>query len=129
MTVKFNFEYVLNLHSKHSYITAIEKDGVEEEVAYRRSLVQVKKGDVKAVSKASDGSAVVTRRSINPPITTIETYDEVLDTIQKANLALDIMHQEKVYIFDDFEVDSDELNVCDAWNALKDIEREDMDNM
>ena len=129
MTVKFKFEYVLDLHNRHSYITAIEKDGVEEEVAYRRSLVQVKKGDVKAVSKASDGSAVVTRRSINPPITTIETYDEVLDTIQKANLALDIMHQEKVYIFDDFEVDSDELNVCDAWNALKDIEREDMDNM
>ena len=127
MTVKFKFEYVLNLHNRNSYITAIEKDGVEEEIAFRRSLVQVNKGDVKSVVKTSDGSAIVTRRSISHPITTIETYDEVLDAIQKANLAVDIMHQEKVYIFDDFEVDSDELNVCNTWNALKDVECEERD--
>ena len=127
MTVNFKFEYVLNLHNKHSYITDIERDGVDEEVAFRRSLVQIKKGDVKSVTKTSDGSAIIVRKSINPPLTTIESYDEILDTMQKANLALDIMRQEKIYIFDDFEVDSDELNVCNTWNALKDIEREERD--
>jgi predicted RNase H-like nuclease (RuvC/YqgF family) len=122
MTVNFKFEYVLNLHNKHSYIAAIEKDGVEEDIAYRRSLVQIKKGDIKSVTKTSDGSAVIIRKSINPPLTTIEDYDEILDTIQKANLALDIMRQEKIYMFDDFEVDGDELNVCEAWHSLKDVE-------
>jgi hypothetical protein len=34
MTVKFKFDYVLNLHNKHSYITAIEKDGIKEEIAF-----------------------------------------------------------------------------------------------
>lgn len=122
MTVNFKFEYVLNLHNKHSYIAAIEKDGVEEDIAYRRSLVQIKKGDIKSVTKTSDGSAVIIRKSINPPLTTIEDYDEILDTIQKANLALDIMRQEKIYMFDDFEVDGDELNVCEDWHSLKDVE-------
>jgi predicted RNase H-like nuclease (RuvC/YqgF family) len=122
MTVNFKFEYVLNLHNKHSYIAASEKDGVEEDIAYRRSLVQIKKGDIKSVTKTSDGSAVIIRKSINPPLTTIEDYDEILDTIQKANLALDIMRQEKIYMFDDFEVDGDELNVCEAWHSLKDVE-------
>ena len=41
MTVKFNFDYVLNLHSRISYISAIERDGVDEEVSYKRSTVQV----------------------------------------------------------------------------------------
>ena len=127
MIVNFKFEYVLNLHNKHTYINAIEKDGMDDDVAFRRSLVQIKKGDIKSVTKTSDGSALIVRKSINPPLTTIEEYNEVLDTIQKANLAVDIMRQEKIYIFDDFEVDSDELNVCEAWNALKDVEREERD--
>jgi hypothetical protein len=57
-------------------------------------------------------------------LTAIEDYDEVIDTLQKANLALDIMRQEKVYIFDDFEVDDDELNVCEFWSTIRDEERE-----
>ena len=127
MTVNFKFEYVLNLHNKHSYINAIERDGVEDKIAYKRSLVQVSKYDIKSITKSSDASAVIIRKSINPPLTTVEDYDEILDTMQKANLALDIMRQEKIYIFDDFEVDSDELNVCNTWNALKDVEREERD--
>lgn len=127
MTVNFKFEYVLNLHNKHTYINAIEKDGLDDDTAFRQSLVQIKKGDIKSVTKTSDGSAIIVRKSINPPLTTIEDYNEILDTIQKANLAVDIMRQEKIYIFDDFEVDSDELNVCEAWNALKDVEQEERD--
>ena len=50
----------------------------------------------------------------------IESCDEIFNTIQKANFAVDIMHKEKVYIFDDFEVDDDELNVCESWNAIRD---------
>lgn len=127
MTVNFKFEYVLNLHNKHSYINAIERDGVEEDIAYKRSLVQVSKYDIKSITKSSDGSAVIIRKSINPPLTTVEDYDEILDTMQKANLAMDIMHQERIYIFDDFEVDDDELNVCENWIAIKDVEQEERD--
>ena len=127
MTVKFKFDYVLDLHNRQSYITAIERDGVEEEVAYKRSLVQINKGDIKTITKNKDGSSTIIRKSINPPLTTIEDYDEILDTIQNANLALDIMYQEKVYIFDDFVVDTDELNVCNNWSEMKDIEREEME--
>ena len=127
MTVKFKFDYVLDLHNRQSYITAIEKDGVEEEVAYKQSLVPINKGDIKSITKNKDGSATIIRKSINPPLTTIEDYDEIIDTIQNANLALDIMHQEKVFIFDDFVVDSDELNVCNNWSEMKDIEREEME--
>ena len=127
MTVKFQFNYVLDLHNRQSYITAIERDGVEEEIAYKRSLVQINKGDIKSITKTKDGSAIIIRKSINPPLTTIEDYDEIIDTIQNANLALDIMHQEKVFIFDDFVVDSDELNVCNNWSEMKDIEREEME--
>lgn len=127
MTVKFKFDYVLDLHNRQSYITAIERDGVEEEVAYKRSLVQINKGDIKSITKNKDGSSTIIRKSINPPLTTIEDYDEILDTIQNANLALDIMYQEKVYIFDDFVVDTDELNVCNNWSEMKDIEREEME--
>ena len=127
MTVKFKFDYVLDLHNRQSYITAIERDGVEEEIAYKRSLVQINKGDIKSITKNKDGSSTIIRKSINPPLTTIEDYDEILDTIQNANLALDIMYQEKVYIFDDFVVDTDELNVCNNWSEMKDIEREEME--
>lgn len=127
MTVKFKFDYVLDLHNRQSYITAIERDGVEEEVAYKRSLVQINKGDIKSITKNKNGSSTIIRKSINPPLTTIEDYDEILDTIQNANLALDIMYQEKVYIFDDFVVDTDELNVCNNWSEMKDIEREEME--
>ena len=127
MTVKFKFDYVLDLHNIQSYITAIERDGVEEEMAYKRSLVQINKGDIKSITKNRDGSTTIIRKSINPPLTTIEDYDEILDTIQNANLALDIMHQEKVFIFDDFVVDTDELNVCNNWSEMKDIEREEME--
>ena len=127
MTVKFKFDYVLDLHNRQSYITAIERDGVEEEMAYKRSLVQINKGDIKSITKTKDGAATIIRKSINPPLTTIEDYDEILDTIQNANLALDIMHQEKVFIFDNFVVDSDELNVCNNCSEMKDIEREEME--
>ena len=127
MTVKFKFDYVLDLHNRQSYITAIERDGLDEELAYKISLVQINRGDIKSITKTKDGAATIIRKSINPPLTTVEDYDEILDAIQNANLALDIMHQEKVYIFDGFEVDSDELNVCNTWNALKDVEREEKD--
>lgn len=127
MTVKFKFDYVLDLHNRQSYINAIEKDGIEEKMAYKKSLVQINKGDIKSITKNKNGAATIIRKSINLPLTTVEDYDEILDTIQKANLALDIMHQEKVYIFDDFVVDSDELNVCNNWSEMKDIEREEME--
>ena len=127
MTVKFKFDYVLDLHNRQSYITAIERDGVEEEMAYKRSLVQINKGDIKSITKTKDGAATIIRKSINPPLNTIEDYDEILDAIQNANLALDIMHQEKVFIFDNFVVDTDELNVCNNWSEMKDIEREEME--
>ena len=127
MTVKFKFDYVLDLHNRQSYITAIERDGIDEELAYKRSLVQINKGDIKSITKTKNGAAIIIRKSINPPLTTVEDYDEILDAIQNANLALDIMHQEKVYIFDDFVVDSDELNVCNNWSEMKDIEREEME--
>ena len=90
MTVKFKFDYVLDLHNRQSYITAIERDGVEEEMAYKRSLVQINKGDIKSITKTKDGAATIIRKSINPPLTTIEDYDEILDAIQNANLALEM---------------------------------------
>jgi uncharacterized protein YqgV (UPF0045/DUF77 family) len=122
MTVKFKFDYVLDLHNRQSYITAIERDGVEEEMAYKRSLVQINKGDIKSITKTKDGAATIIRKSINPPLTTIEDYDEILDTIKKANLAVDTMQQEKVYIFEDFEVDDDELTVTESWSAIREEE-------
>jgi hypothetical protein len=102
---------VLNLHNKHSYITAIEKDGIKEEIAFNNSLVQVNKIDIKSINKMSDGTATIIMKKSVPPFETIEGYDEILDTIQKANIAVDIMRRDKVYIFDDFDVDSDELDV------------------
>ena len=129
MTVKFKFDYVLDLHNRQNYITAIERDGIDEELAYKKSLVQINRADIKSITKTKDGSATIIRKSINPPLTTIEDYDEILDAIQSANLALDIMHKEKVYIFDDFVVDTDELAVCNNWSAMRDIETELMDIM
>jgi hypothetical protein len=89
-------------------------------------LVQLNRGDIKSVTKSSDGSAIIMMKNKEELLTAVEDYDEVIDTIQKANLALDIMYQEKVYIFDDFEVDDDELNVCESWSAIRDEEREQL---
>ena len=122
MTVKFKFDYVLNLYDKNSYIHAIENDGVDKNVAFDRSLVQVNRGDIKSITKGSDDSSVIILKRTSQPLKAIESCDEIFNTIQKANFAVDIMHKEKVYIFDDFEVDDDELNVCDSWNAIRDEE-------
>lgn len=119
MKVKFKFDYVINLHNKHSYITAIERDGATEEMAYNRSVVQINKIDIKSITKMSDGTATIMLKKNLPSLSTIEDYDEVIETIQNANIALDIMNQEKVFIFDDFEVDSDELNIVHNWKAFK----------
>lgn len=119
MTVKFKFDYVLNLHNRNTYITAIERDGDKEEVAFKRSLVQVNRLDIKSINKTSDGAAVLIMKTNTPPLTTVEEYDEVIETIQKANIALDIMQKEKVYIFDGFEVDSDEISIVEGWNENK----------
>ena len=129
MTVKFKFDYVLDLHNRQSYITAIERDGIDEETAYKRSLVQINKGDIKSITKSKGGYANVILKKNVPTLATIEDYDEIIDVIQNANLAVDIMHQEKVYIFDGWEVDTDELNVCNNWSAMKDIEREVQDKL
>ena len=118
MTVKFNFDYVLNLHNRNSYTQSIERDGVEEEVAYKQSLVQVNRFDIKSIEKASDGAAIIMMKKVSPLLRTVEEYDDVIDTMQKANLALNIMKENKVFIFDDFEVDEDELNICVDWNGM-----------
>lgn len=120
MTVKFNFDYVLNIHDRNRYMNAIERDGISEDLAYKYSLVRVNRRDIKSITKLSNGHAAVNMKlSSTPVLVTVEKYDEIIDTIQKANLALDIMNKEKVYIFDDFEVDSDELNVVEGWKAMK----------
>ena len=118
MTVKFMFDYVLNLHNRNTYIIAIEKHGYNEGVAFKQSLVQVNRLDIKSINKASDGAAVIIFKTNTPPLKTVEEYDEVIDTMQKANIALDIMRKDKVYIFDDFEVDDDELNICNDLGNL-----------
>ena len=121
MTVNFKFNYTINIHDKHRYVNYIEKDGLKEEVAFNRSLMQINRDDIKAVNRSSDGYAIIVLKSNQGgTITTVEAYDEVLDTIQNANTALKIMNQNKVYIFDEFEVDSDELNVCNSWSDIKD---------
>ena len=121
MTVNFKFNYTINIHDKHRYVNYIEKDGLKEEVAFNRSLMQINRDDIKAVNRSSDGYAIIVLKSNQGgTITTVEANDEVLDTIQNANTALKIMNQNKVYIFDEFEVDSDELNVCNSWSDIKD---------
>lgn len=119
MEVKFKFDYVLNLHNRNAYITAIERDGDKEAVAFKRSLVQVNRLDIKSIDKTSDGAAVLIMKTNTPPLKTVEEYDEVIDTIQRANIALDIMQKEKVYIFDGFNVDTDELAIVDGWYENK----------
>ena len=126
MTVKFKFDYVLNLHNRNIYITAIEKDGDKEEIAFKRSLVQVNRLDIKSIDKSSDGAAVLIMKTNTPPLKTVEEYDEVIDTIQKANKALSIMQKEKIYLFDGFEVDDDELNIVEGWDELKTIAKAEM---
>ena len=121
MTVKFKFDYVLNLHNRNIYILAIERDGMNEDMAYKKSLVQINRLDIKSINKTSDGAAVLIMKNNTPQLKTIETYDEVIDTIEKANTALNIMQKDKVYIFDNFEVDSDELIVVEGWSQLKAI--------
>lgn len=119
MIVNFNFNYALELHDRHIYISAIEKDGEPEENAYKKALVIVHKNDIKSLIKSQNGAGKLMFRTIRPSIETIESYEEIVDAIQKANKALDIMNQEKIYIFDDFKVDSDELNIVDGWDAIK----------
>ena len=123
MEVKFKFDYVLNLHNRNTYITAIERDGDKEEVAFKRSLVQVNRLDIKSINKSSDGAAVLIMKTNTPPLKTVEEYDEVIDTMQRANIALDIMQKEKVYIFDGFNVDADELAIIDGWYDKKKQQR------
>lgn len=121
MTVKFKFDYVMYLHDRNVYINSIEKDGVEEEIAFNKSLVQLNKGDIKDITKSTDGSAIIKMKNkFAGLLTTVEDYEDVIEVMRKANIALDIMYQEKVYIFDDFKVDDDELNVCDSWSDIKD---------
>jgi hypothetical protein len=110
---------VLNLHNRNTYITAIERDGDKEEVAFKRSLVQVNRSDIKSIDKTSDGAAVLIMKTNTSPLKTVEEYNEVIDTIQRANIALEIMQKEKVYMFDGFEVDTDELSIIDGWYDKK----------
>ena len=119
MEVKFKFDYVLNLHNRNTYITAIERDGDKEEVAFKRSLVQVSRLDIKSIDKTSDGAAILIMKTNMPPLKTVEEYNEVISTIQRANIALDIMQKEKVYMFDGFDVDTDELSIVDGWYENK----------
>lgn len=120
MTVKFNFDYVLNMHDRNRYINAIERDGISEDLAYKYSFVRVNRSDIKSITKLSNGHAAVNmKHSSTPVLVTVEKYGEIIDTIKKANIALDIMNKEKVYIFDDFEVNSDELNVVEGWKEMK----------
>lgn len=118
MDVTFKFDYTLNLHNKRSYINAIDKDGVEEEVAFRRSLAEINKNDIKSITKMSDGTATLNMKNNIHIFETVESYDEIIDTIQKANVAIEIFKQDKVYIFDDFKVDDDELNVVNNWKNI-----------
>lgn len=123
MTVNFNFNYVLNLHNREKYINAIEQKGLNEDIAYKKSLVQVNRDDIKVITKMSNCAAYITLKSKDSTeFTTLETYDEIHDTINKSNIALDIMRKHKIYAFDDFEVDSDELNIIEGF---KEIENEE----
>jgi hypothetical protein len=109
------------LHDRNVYINSIEKDGVEEEIAFKKSLVQLNSRDIKDITKSTDGSAIIKMKNkFAGLLTTFEDYEEVIEVMRKANIALDIMYQKKVYIFDDFKVDDDELNVCDSWIEIKD---------
>lgn len=116
MTVKFKFDYTLNFHNRYTYIKSIESDGESEENALKLSLVQINKGEIKSIEKTSDGAANIILKRPSSVLTTVEEYNEVIDTIQRANTALKIMQKEKIFIFDEFEVDTDELNIVDGLN-------------
>lgn len=116
MTVNFKFDYTLNFHNRYIYIKSIESEGESEDVALKRSLVQINKGEIKSIEKTSDGAANIILKSSSDVLTTVEEYNEVIDTIQRANTTLKIMQKEKIYIFDEFEVDTDELNIVDGLN-------------
>ena len=93
-------------------------------MAYKRSLVQINKGDIKSITKTKDGAATIIRKSINP-LTTIEDYDEIRCYPERKSCTGYNAPRKKVFIFDDFVVDTDELNICNNWSEMKDIERED----
>ena len=118
MKVNFKFDYVLNLHNRHSYINAIERNGMDDDTAFKKSLVQVSKQDIKSINKMSDGSATVIMKKSAAPLTTVEDYEEIIDAIHYSNMAVNMMYQNKIYIFDDFEVDNDELSVCEGLKSL-----------
>ena len=112
MTVNFKFDYVLTLHDRNTYVNAIEQDGVDEEIAYKRSKVKVNKRDIKDITESTDGSAIIMfKNKFAALLKTVEEYNDVFEVMLKADLALDIMHQEKIYIFDDFEVDEGDINI------------------
>lgn len=126
MEVNFKFDYVLTLHDRNVYKNNIEQDGVDEEISYKLSKVKVNKRDIKDITKSSDGSAVIMfKNKFAALLKTLEEYDDIIEVMRKADLAVDIMHQEKIYIFDDFNVEDEELNICESWceirNDKKDI--------
>lgn len=126
MEVNFKFDYVLTLHDRNVYKNNIEQDGVDEEISYKLSKIKVNKRDIKDITKSSDGSAVIMfKNKFAALLKTLEEYDDIIEVIRKADLAVDIMHQEKIYIFDEFDVEDEELNICESWceirNDKKDI--------
>lgn len=111
MTVEFKFECMLNLHNRNTYINLI-KDEVEQNEAYKLSNMQININNIKSISKMSNGSALISLKLTSTlAIPTIEKYDEIVDVINKANIALNKMNKEKIYIFKDFIIDSKELIV------------------
>lgn len=120
MEVNFKFDYVLTLHDRNVYKNNIEQDGVDEEISYKLSKVKVNKRDIKDITKSSDGSAVIMfKNKFAALLKTLEEYDDIIEVIRKADLSVDIMHQEKIYIFDDFNVEDEELNICESWNEIR----------
>lgn len=129
MKVNFKFGYVLTLHDRNVYRNAIEQDGVDEEVAYNLSKVKVNKRIVKDITKSSDGSAVIMfKNKFATLLKTLEEYDDIIEVMCKADLAVDIMHQEKIYIFDDFDVEDEELNKCEFWYEIRNKEKDILNN-
>jgi ATP synthase F1 gamma subunit len=86
MTVKFNLDCVLNLHNKHIYISAIQRDSIEDDVAFKRSLVQINRLDIKTITKMSDGTARITMKNNLLSIETVEnaTYEDANRVAQAA---------------------------------------------
>lgn len=120
MEVNFKFDYVLTLHDRNVYKNNIEQDGVDEEISYKLSKVKVNKRDIKDITKSSDGSAVIMfKNKFAALLKTLEEYDDIIEVMRKADLAVDIMHQEKIYIFDDFNVEDEELNICESWSEIR----------